>query len=110
MRTRTTISAIDLFCGTGGLSLGLQQGGVRVVAGIDNAASCKYPYTHNIKAKFIKRSVCDVKKTDLEALWGKSKTRLLAGCALANPSPHKEGEWIRQMRNLGLYSWNSVVW
>lgn len=85
MRTRTTISAIDLFCGTGGLSLGLQQGGVRVVAGIDNAASCKYPYTHNIKAKFIKRSVCDVKKTDLEALWGKSKTRLLAGCAPCQP-------------------------
>lgn len=45
------ISAIDLFCGTGGLSLGLKQGGVRVVAGIDNAASCAYPYEENIKAK-----------------------------------------------------------
>ena len=85
MTGRTTISAIDLFCGTGGLSLGLKQGGIRVVAGIDNASSCSYPYTHNIGARFIEKSVCDVTGDDLNKIWGKSKIRLLAGCAPCQP-------------------------
>jgi len=29
------VAAVDLFCGAGGLSYGLQQSGVSVVAGID---------------------------------------------------------------------------
>lgn len=79
------ITAIDLFCGTGGLSLGLQRGGIKVVAGIDNAAACAYPYSHNIGAKFIERSVCDVTGEDLNRLWGRSEFRLLAGCAPCQP-------------------------
>ena len=85
MRTRTVISAIDLFCGTGGLSLGLKQGGVRVVAGIDNAASCAYPYEENIKAKFVRKSVREVTGDELKRLWGRSSVRLLAGCAPCQP-------------------------
>ena len=79
------ISAIDLFCGTGGLSLGLKQGGVRVVAGIDNAASCAYPYEENIKAKFVRESVREVTGDELKRLWGRSSVRLLAGCAPCQP-------------------------
>ena len=85
MRTRTVISAIDLFCGTGGLSLGLKQGGGRVVAGIDNAASCAYPYEENIKAKFVRESVREVTGDELKRLWGRSSVRLLAGCAPCQP-------------------------
>ena len=69
MGKRSKIAAIDLFCGTGGLSLGLKQGGIRVVAGIDNASACSYPYSHNIKAKFIERSVCDVTGEDLKRMF-----------------------------------------
>jgi DNA (cytosine-5)-methyltransferase 1 len=29
-------TAIDLFCGAGGLSLGLKQAGFRILAGVDN--------------------------------------------------------------------------
>ena len=85
MGKRSKIAAIDLFCGTGGLSLGLKQGGIRVVAGIDNASACSYPYSHNIKAKFIERSVCDVTGEDLQRLWGQADVRLLAGCAPCQP-------------------------
>ena len=85
MGKRSKIAAIDLFCGTGGLSLGLKQGGIRVVAGIDNASACSYPYSHNIKAKFIERSVCDVTGEDLKRLWGQADVRLLAGCAPCQP-------------------------
>ncbi len=38
------ISAIDLFCGVGGLTHGLQLAGVPVVAGFDVENSCKYAY------------------------------------------------------------------
>jgi site-specific DNA-cytosine methylase len=33
--------AIDMFCEMGGLTHGLQKPGIKVVAGIDNDASCK---------------------------------------------------------------------
>lgn len=38
------ISAIDLFCGIGGLTNGLIQSGIDVVAGIDFEGACKYAY------------------------------------------------------------------
>ncbi len=36
------ISAIDLFCGIGGLTNGLIEAGITVKAGIDSDKSCKY--------------------------------------------------------------------
>lgn len=35
-------SAIDLFCGIGGLSYGLKKAGIPVLAGIDLDASCRF--------------------------------------------------------------------
>lgn len=75
------IRAIDLFCGTGGLSLGLKQAGIEVVAGIDVERRCEYPYEHNLEAKFVERSVADVTAEGLNELWGEGSPRLLAGCA-----------------------------
>lgn len=43
-----TIKAVDLFCGVGGLTYGLQKAGIPVVAGIDIDDSCEYAYTHNV--------------------------------------------------------------
>ena len=40
-----TIKAVDLFCGVGGLTYGLQKAGIPVVAGIDIDDSCEYAYT-----------------------------------------------------------------
>lgn len=37
-----TIKAVDLFCGVGGLTYGLQKAGIPVVAGIDIDDSCEY--------------------------------------------------------------------
>lgn len=36
------IEAIDLFCGIGGLTYGLQQANINVLAGLDNDQSCEY--------------------------------------------------------------------
>ncbi len=79
------IYAVDLFCGTGGLSLGLQQAGVRVAAGIDIEQRCQYPYETNIKATFV---LADINKVDgkrLKQLWPEDDLRLLAGCAPCQP-------------------------
>lgn len=95
------IHAIDLFCGTGGLSLGLQQSGISVVAGIDIEQRCAYPYQHNLHATFIQASVTDLQAHDLTGLWPDTGVRLLAGCAPCQPfssqrrglEPSKDKNW-----------------
>ena len=47
------ISAVDLFCGVGGLTHGLQLSGIPVVAGLDVEHSCQYAYEQNNNARFI---------------------------------------------------------
>lgn len=37
------IEAVDLFCGSGGLTCGLRQSGVNVLAGVDFEKECQYP-------------------------------------------------------------------
>ena len=45
-RSRLTdqIKAIDLFCGVGGLTRGLEKAGIDVTLGVDIDADCEYPY------------------------------------------------------------------
>jgi DNA (cytosine-5)-methyltransferase 1 len=86
------VSAVDLFCGAGGLSHGLQQAGIPVVAGIDVDGTCAFPFESNIEAGFLELDVRDVTATQLERLWHPGSTRLLAGCAPCQPfSPYRRG-------------------
>ena len=62
------IKAVDLFCGIGGLTYGLQKAGITVVAGIDIDDSCEYAYTHNNNCKFIHKSVEDVTGKEIRSL------------------------------------------
>ncbi|EGR1834718.1 DNA cytosine methyltransferase [Vibrio cholerae] len=73
--------AIDLFCGAGGLTHGLQRAGIKVVAGYDIEAQCRYAYEKNNDAVFIQKSVTDIKPEELEHHYGDSPIRILAGCA-----------------------------
>lgn len=75
------VHAVDLFCGAGGLTCGLRQAGIKVKAGVDLEARCEYAYAHNNKAKFIARSVVDLKGEDISRLNGHADYTLLAGCA-----------------------------
>lgn len=72
--------AVDLFCGIGGLTYGLQQAGIKVVAGIDNDASCKYAYETNNKTKFIERDIADFTGEELNKLYPKYAIKVLVGC------------------------------
>jgi DNA (cytosine-5)-methyltransferase 1 len=77
-----TSAAVDLFCGVGGLTRGLLDAGVPVVAGYDIDDACQFPYEHNNSgAKFYDKSVSALKGTELAKLYPKGSTRILVGCA-----------------------------
>ena len=97
---RQPVVAIDLFCGAGGLSRGLQDGGVRVVAGIDVDPACRYPYEANIGATFLEEDVTGLSAEFVEALFPADRVRVLAGCTPCQPfstytrtSAERKGEW-----------------
>ncbi|MFG1785827.1 DNA cytosine methyltransferase [Rhodococcus oryzae] len=88
----STVVAVDLFCGVGGLSLGLKQAGIKVVAGIDVDPKCRFPFESNIEGKFFEQDVRTVTKKQLLTLWGKNSIKVLAGCAPCQPfSPYRRG-------------------
>lgn len=86
------IAAIDLFCGAGGLSLGLRDAGIMIVGGVDNDPACKYPFEQNIEAPFLEMDVRHVTAGHLAPLWADAPVRMLAGCAPCQPfSPYRRG-------------------
>ena len=72
--------AVDLFCGIGGLTHGLEKAGIKVVAGIDNDESCKYAYETNNHSRFIKRDINKLTGKELNALYPKNAIKVLVGC------------------------------
>lgn len=80
-RKSIDVSAVDLFCGAGGLTHGLRKAGIDVRAGIDIDPACQYPYTANNTSQFILRSVGDVSSEEVAGCFTPGSVRLLAGCA-----------------------------
>ena len=79
-------SAIDIFCGMGGLSYGLKQSGINVVAGVDIDESCRYPYEKNVQAEFILRDVTNLRGEEInKKYWSNDVLKILAGCAPCQP-------------------------
>jgi|TARA_A100001518_G_C1223444_1_gene69290 DNA (cytosine-5)-methyltransferase 1 len=80
------VTAVDLFCGAGGLTRGLLNAGIKVTHGIDFDPACKYAYEkNNDGAIFIHKSIIDVNSKEVIELFGESNPRLLAGCAPCQP-------------------------
>ena len=87
------ITAVDLFCGVGGLTHGLAKSGISVKAGIDIESSCRYAYEANNKAKFIEADVEDLSSGSLAELFAGAELSLLAGCAPCQPfSSYSQGD------------------
>jgi DNA (cytosine-5)-methyltransferase 1 len=88
-----TIAAVDLFCGAGGLSEGLQQAGIMVTAGVDIDPHCRYPFECNIEAAFLQYDIAEITGERLQGLWPVGSVRLLTGCAPCQPfSPYRRGQ------------------
>lgn len=83
--SKSVIKAVDLFCGAGGLTHGLVEGGIDVTAGVDLDPACRYPFESNNSADFIQEDVNNVAGRDLANYLQDCDYSLLAGCAPCQP-------------------------
>lgn len=76
------IPVIDLFCGVGGLTNGfIQEGGFKVLAGIDFDKSCEFAYEQNNKSKFLYEDLTTLPPEDVLKMYPENKPKVLVGCA-----------------------------
>lgn len=80
-----TVSAIDLFCGVGGLTHGVARSGLNVIAGFDLDSSCRYAYEKNNNSQFIAEDVSSITGEDLLRMYPEGDIRVLLGCAPCQP-------------------------
>jgi len=82
---RDKIVAVDLFCGAGGLTCGLQKGGIKVAAGYDIDPAAEYAFSTNNHSIFVLKDVGDVHADEIKKQLKNSDYTLLAGCAPCQP-------------------------
>ena len=92
-RSKPVIRAIDLFCGAGGLTRGLENAGIDVALGVDVDPACKCPYTANNNAHFLLKSVENLEKPDFASIFNENEVSLLAGCAPCQPFSTYSHSW-----------------
>jgi len=88
-------TAVDLFCGIGGLTHGVQKAGINVVAGIDIDSTCKYAYEENNKAVFINKGVEDITDEEINDLYPNNSIKILMGCAPCQPFSNYSLRYIK---------------
>lgn len=97
-------SAVDLFCGAGGLTRGLRDAGISVAAGYDTDIACRHAYEHNNRgASFIATSVSELDGKMLASHYPKGHVRILVGCAPCQPfSKYTQGQDTKADTKWGL--------
>lgn len=85
MKAQRRISAVDLFCGVGGLTHGLSQANIDVRLGIDIDPASQYPFEINNDAKFLKADVVGLDSEIIKRHFLPGSITLLAGCAPCQP-------------------------
>lgn len=97
------VVCVDLFCGAGGLTRGLIDAGVRVVAGVDLDQACEHPYTANHDGViFHKYDVAKLEATEVAKWFGDASIRVLAGCAPCQPF----SSYSRRYETVGTERWS----
>ena len=81
IRAMEEAKVVDLFCGAGGLTSGLEAAGLRVVEGVDVDERCRYPYETNTSARFVGADLRGYGTRNLRDAWKGAKYRILVGCA-----------------------------
>lgn len=82
------IKAIDFFCGAGGLTRGLLDAGIKVLAGVDKDERLKETYTYNNKpSRFINKDIDKIEIHELRKKLGiqDEDTTLYAACTPCQP-------------------------
>ncbi len=87
------VNAVDVFCGVGGLTKGLENAGIDVRLGVDIDPACAYPYEANNRSTFLLKPVEKLSPQEVLNALGKVGFRLLAGCAPCQPfSTYRQGK------------------
>ena len=104
------VSVVDLFCGAGGLTCGLEAAGLGVAEGVDADERCRHPYDANTSARFVRRDVLEYEAGDIRKAWSGAEHKILVGCAPCQSfstysqrgSDVKKGRWalIRRFASL----------
>ncbi len=76
---------VDLFCGIGGLTRGLINSGLNVIAGYDIDPTCQYTYEHNNQIAYNIKNVRELNGNDINALYDDDAVKILVGCAPCQP-------------------------
>ena len=82
------IKAIDFFCGAGGLTRGLLNAEIKVLAGVDNDERLRETYTHNNKpSRFINKDINNINIHELREELGiqNGDSTLYAACTPCQP-------------------------
>ena len=97
------IRGVDLFCGVGGLTHGMQLAGIDMVLGIDSDPACEYPYSSNNNASFLLNSIENLDAEILNNAYKNAPFKLLAGCAPCQPfSGYNRGQILRKYKRWNL--------
>ncbi len=79
------VEIVDLFCGIGGLTRGLLDAGLNVIAGFDLDNTCKYTYEKNNKVDFHNMNIRNMTKEDVNRCYSDRAIKILVGCAPCQP-------------------------
>jgi DNA-methyltransferase (dcm) len=78
-------SVVDLFCGVGGLTKGLELANLNVVAGIDINETCQFAYEMNNNSRFIADDITNIDVEEIAQLYPEDDIKILVGCAPCQP-------------------------
>ncbi|MCY3859279.1 MAG: DNA cytosine methyltransferase [Gammaproteobacteria bacterium] len=77
--------AVDLFCGAGGLTFGLETAGITVAEGVDIDERCRHPYEKHTSARFVQMNILGYKSDAILNAWNGCDFKILVGCAPCQP-------------------------
>jgi DNA (cytosine-5)-methyltransferase 1 len=102
---KNPVSAVDVFCGVGGLTHGLRKEGITVCAGVDIDPRCRYPYEKNNSCLFVEEDVSKLSGFEVATFFPVNHTKILVGCAPCQPfSTYTRGKKERKFDKWGLLS------
>ena len=84
-KNKNKFKAIDFFCGGGGMTYGLRQAGIDVIAGVDIDKEAKDTYEFNNRGSaFIEKDIRNLRSNYFEKYYGVKRdddTLILVGCS-----------------------------
>ena len=80
------VQIVDLFCGIGGLTRGLLNAGLNVIAGYDIDQTCQYTYEHNNQVVYKIKNIREVTGQEIIELYDDIYILILQ----ANPSKYHQ--------------------